>query len=126
MRDDYASRSEVAALRRRVVALESVVAHFFRRPEKSNPDGRLGAILRMVFAFMLEKPWTAGELIEDARRGAPDLWIALDQITGSRGDPAVRLGRWLQRHDGAEADGLTLQRVRQECGAWTYRVVALA
>ena len=61
-------------------------------------------------------------MLEDARRADPDLWLALDALVGPRGDPAIRLGRWLERHDGVECDGLRLRRVERTNGAWRYRV----
>jgi len=50
----------------------------------------------------------------------------LDQLTGGRGDPAVRLGLFFQRHADVEVDGLVLERVRQEQGVWTYRIATTA
>jgi hypothetical protein len=119
---DYATRSEVAVLRRRVVALERAVGQIRqRRPA----DGRLGAILAAIKAFASSSAWTCGELVVDARRAAPELWMLLDAVSGGRGDLAVRLGIFFKRQEGVAVDGLILERVQRELGVWTYRVKAL-
>ena len=117
---DYATRYEVAALRRELRELKLFVGQLALR--RSNPDARLGDVLAKVYVFAHESTWTAGELLHDARRSDRVLWGHLDALVGSRGDPAIRLGLWLQRHDGAEADGYRLERVHREAGTWLYRV----
>lgn len=119
---DYATRGELVQLRREVAALRAVVAQLSR--PRGAVDGRLGEVLRLIHAFAGASAWTAGELVADTRRGAPDLWLLLDELTGSRGDPAIRLGRWLEHQDGAEADGYCLQRIKREGNAWLYAVKA--
>ena len=105
---DYAHRHELVALRRRVAALEAIV-QFSRRRE--NVDARLGPLLALIHAFAGTTAWTVGELLEDSRRSDRDLWWALDAIVGDEGNVPIKLGRWLQRHEGVAADGLRLERV---------------
>lgn len=124
MPDDHASGSDLASLRRRVCVLEAAVARLARRRDDRDP--RLGDLLRRIHAFAHETPWTAGELLRDAGRDDRALWAHLDGICGPRGDPAIRLGLWLARHDGAEVDGYVLRRVRQEQGCWLYAVALIA
>ncbi|MBK8689598.1 MAG: hypothetical protein IPN24_14665 [Betaproteobacteria bacterium] len=86
-------------------------------------DPTLAPFLAACWAFSGGKAWTAAELLDDAAYGrVGDLLDALAAIHGDRGDPAKRLGRWLERHAGAEADGLRLVRVKREAGAWLYAV----
>lgn len=120
---DYATRFEVQVLRRELAELRALVGRLSRRRE--NPDARLGAVLALIHTFAHATTWTAGELIEDARQAGDSgrcLWSALDAIVGPRGDPAIRLGRWLERHEGIPAEGYYLQRVKREGGCWLYAV----
>jgi len=116
---DYATRYEVAALRRELRELKLFVGQLALR---RSVDARLGDVLQQIHAFARETAWTAGELLHDARRSDRVLWGHLDALVGSRGDPVIRLGLWLQRHDGAEADGFRLTRVKRDNGAWLYAV----
>lgn len=103
---------------RRVVR-EELARALPRRPA----DPTLALFLAACWAFSGGKAWTATELLADAAYGrVRDLLDALAAITGDRGDPAKRLGRWLERHAGSEADGLRLVRVKREAGAWLYAV----
>ena len=120
---DYASRTEVAELRRQLRELRAIVAQLVRR--RADPDSRLPDLLRMVYAFSRDRPWSASELLADARRAAPDLWILLDQITGQNGSAPIKLGLWLAKHEGVEADGLRLESAGRQDEVRLYRVVAL-
>ena len=107
---------------REVRALRADVRRLLARGDRH--DALLGAFLQSVFAFARSSTWTATELLDDARRAdCRDVLAIVDRIVGDRGDPAKRLGRWLQRHDGAGAAGLILQRVKRENGAWLYSIV---
>ena len=77
-----------------------------------------------VFEFTLNKPWPAGELIEDVRDGVmPFLEDIIDRIVGEDGSPAIKLGLWLEKHDGIEADGYRLDRVGKKRDVWLYTVL---
>lgn len=117
---DFARRHEVVALRREVRVLTARVDQLCRRRE--NVDVRLGPLLAMILPFTFGKPWTVAELFEYSRLGDRNLWWALDAVVGDCGDPAKRLGRWLQRHEGIDADGLRLERIARENGSWLYRI----
>jgi hypothetical protein len=111
----------LAALERRVRALEHVVGQLSRQ-RAGAIDGRLGEVLRLIHAFAASTPWTAGELLQDAARADRSLWFALDAITGGRGDPCKRLGRFLEKHAGSEVGGFRLVRVKREAGSWLYSI----
>ena len=121
---DRRDEAELQALRWRVERLErelqAVVDQLAR--QRRTRDSRLPGVLAMIHRFALAKPWSAAELLDDARHADRDLWGALDSLVGDRGDPAVRLGLWLHRHVDADGDGLILTRVRKERGAWLYAV----
>ncbi len=86
-------------------------------------DRRLQPFLVAVWAFSGAAPWSAGEILSDARRaGRRALLAAVDEITGDDGDPAIRLGRWLQRQVDVDAGGLRLIRIKREHGSWLYGV----
>ena len=112
---DYASRTEVAELRRQLRELRAIVAQLVRR--RADPDSRLPDLLRMVYAFSRDRPWSASELLADARRAAPDLWILLDQITGQNGSAPIKLGLWLARHGGSKPTDCVSKRraARTKC-----------
>ena len=116
---DFATRYEVAALRRELRELKLYVGQLALR---RSVDAHLGDVLAKVYVFARSTAWSASEILEDARRSDRALWAALDAIVGPRGDAAIRLGCWLARHAGAEADGLRLVRVHREGGTWLYRV----
>lgn len=86
--------------------------------------GRLAAFLVAVHKYGGDEwTWTANELLAEVARDRPRALVAaVDAIVGVRGDAAIRLGRWLERHAGAEVDGLQLERVKREGGAWLYAV----
>ncbi len=115
-RDDSDLESRVAALERRVRALEA------GKMRRTIADPRLGRLLQLIYLFSGSRPWTVSELLNEARRGAGELWWALDELAGNGGNPANRLGRWLQRHEGVEATGLRLVRVIRKSGTWLYAV----
>lgn len=129
--DDYARRHEVAALRRQVAAAVARLARLERAVAELAPHGRdharVAAFVLAVHAFAAEAPWSAAELLHDARRsGRPDLLAALDPLVHARQEPAKSLGRWLERHDGACVDGLRLARIKREGGVWLYGVLLVS
>jgi hypothetical protein len=114
-------RNEVGRSRLEARELRSIVDRLTRRDA---PDGRIGSLLAQIYDFAESVEWTAGEMLEMARRGAPNLSALLAGICagGSRGDEAIRFGRWLERHAPAEADGLRLERIRRDNGSWLYAI----
>jgi hypothetical protein len=105
-------REELAALRRELAATR-------HRPA----DPTLALFLVAGWAFTAGRAFTAAELLDDAAFArARDLLDVLSVIHGDRGDPAKRLGRWLERHAGSAAEGLRLVQVKREAGAWLYAV----
>ncbi len=107
----------------RQIVREEIRAELARALPRPAADRRLAPFLAACGAFSGGKAWTGAELLADAAYGrVRGLQDALAAITGDRGDPAKRLGRWLERHAGCEADGMRLVRVKQEAGAWLYAV----
>jgi hypothetical protein len=109
---------ELAVLRRRVAALERMA-----RTRATAPDHRLGPVLAMIYRFAHAAYWSASEMLHDAKRGDRELWCELDAIVGGdRGYASIRFGRWLERHERVDVDGLRLVRAKREAGAWLYCV----
>jgi len=107
----------------RQVVREEIRAELARALPRPAADRHLAPFLAACWTFTNGKAWTATELLADAAYGrVRDLQDALAAIHGDRGDPAKRLGRWLERHAGREADGMRLVRVKLEAGAWLYSV----
>ena len=89
--------------------LRRVVREELARLPIVRTDARLEPFLQACHAYSLSSWWTCGELIADARRDRRrDLQQTIAAITG-RADPARSLGRFLQRHEGAEVAGLRLE-----------------
>jgi len=115
MPDDCMADPTTARLRALEAAVEGLrvtVARLQAR-QAGRHDPRLGALLTAVYAFSGASPWTAGELILDARRAQRrDLLVALDAIVRDADGPRT-LGRFCRRHDGAVVAGLRLERVKR-------------
>ena len=77
----------------------------------------------MVYAFARDKPWSGGELLEEARRVDHALWTAIYDIRpGDERTLALRFGLWLAEQvkvdDGA--DGLRLVQLKDQAGSRRY------
>ena len=83
----------------------------------SHSDPAMLPLLLAVSALYGNAAFSAAELAADHR--LRDVTAA---ITGGRGDPAKRLGRYLAQRAGREAGGFRLVQIKLEFGCWLYAI----
>ena len=82
---------------------------------------RLTVFLHAVYEWRGSEPFTAGELVGEMRSDR-ELLEALDAILGDTKNPAIKLGRWIERHADVTCDGLRIVRVSRRERAWVYMI----
>jgi hypothetical protein len=108
--DDFASKSEVRALARRVLQLEQAVVHLTRRRIAAEDSEWLASLLPAIYAVIGDGVWVLCELAALALLPGNDALAAALAARGGR-TSLQALGKRFARCAGHVVDGFELRRV---------------
>ncbi len=113
----------VIALLKQILERETEILAQLRAVQRASEDPGIAALLHAVIAACGALPFTAADLLEHA---ALSDRVALAEALATCGANSPRkLGKLLRRIEGAEFDGLVVQRVAEGRDGIVWRIASL-